>query len=219
MKYPYVWDEFATIAMCLHGFSLARFGDGELKILYGAGYNREPENPALTAEMRDVLVSPHTTCMVGIPTMDPRGPKYTNWTRHIRRFEGILPEGRPFVSAFVSRPDSAPWINTRHYALSVEALWADKRAAVVCERKGSMFGTVRMGAATAVHIECPHTQAYAHIDALEESVMAVAPDIAVLAAGPTATCLANRLAKRGLQAIDLGSAGGFLRRLLETKPS
>jgi hypothetical protein len=38
--------------------------------------------------------------------------------------------------------------------------------------------------------------------------------VTVLSVGPTATVLANRLAARGIQALDLGSAGGFLLRLL-----
>ena len=46
-------------------------------------------------------------------------------------------------------------------------------------------------------------------------VLAHAPDIVILSAGPTASCLANRLARAGVQAVDLGSAGGFLLKLLE----
>jgi len=34
----------------------------------------------------------------------------------------------------------------------------------------------------------------------------------LLSCGPTATVLANRLTKYGIQAIDLGSIGGFLQR-------
>jgi hypothetical protein len=38
--------------------------------------------------------------------------------------------------------------------------------------------------------------------------------VALLSCGPTATCLANRLARRGIQGVDMGSVGGMLVRLM-----
>lgn len=214
MNYPVVIGEFDTIAAVAAGKNLGRLGDGELKVAYGSGYCREPENAKLTEEMREVIQSPHENCLVGIPTMDPRGPKYQNWTRHMSRFSQLVNRKVQYYSAFVSRPDSAPWIRTREYALSVQALWLGKRTIVVCERKGSIFGAVQLGALKAKHVECPHTQAYAVIDDLERAVCVADPEIAILSAGPTATCLANRLARRGVHAVDLGSAGRFLREVI-----
>jgi hypothetical protein len=146
--------------------------------------------------------------------MDPAGPKYQNWTRHIERFLGVLSPDMRYWSAFVSRPDSAPWINFREYALEVQSLWAGKRVAVLCERKGSMMLAVRPAAKRALHVQCPREQAYDGIGLLELRILDYVPEVAILSCGPTATCLANRLTKHGIQAVDLGSAGGFLARLL-----
>lgn len=212
--YPAVAGEFETIDKLLKGFSLARFGDGELKIIHGAGYSREPSNQRLTEELRESFLNPYRRCLVGIPTMDPRGPKYENWTRHAARFNAIAVPGYPYVSAFVTRPDSAPWINCREYAEKVQAIWAGKRVAVVCEDSGSMVKTVRLAARRVAHITCRRHRAFARIDKLEQKVMRADPDVAILCAGPTASCLANRLSMRGVQAIDLGSAGQFLGKLL-----
>ena len=214
MTWPTVLDEFETVSKVLEGFSLARFGDGELKMIYGAGYSREHGNPAIAAELYDVLGEPHERCLPAIPTLDEQGPKYRNWLRHQQRFEDVLDLSRVYGSAFVSRPDSSPWIDNVEYAELVSSIWASKRAAVVCERKGSMFSAVRMRAKQTTHIECPRIGAYRVIDDLERAVMDLRPDVAVLSAGPTATCLANRLSARFVHAVDLGSAGGFLRRLL-----
>jgi hypothetical protein len=74
--YPAVAGEFETIDKVLAGYSLSRYGDGELKVLYGAGYSREPKNKRLTEELRASFLTPHERCLVGIPTMDPAGPKY-----------------------------------------------------------------------------------------------------------------------------------------------
>jgi hypothetical protein len=213
VKYPVVRDEFETIAAVAAGANLARLGDGELKIAYGAGYSREPANRKLTLEMRAVLQSPNEGCIVGIPPLNPESPKYATWQRHAPRFAGVVNFDLTYYSSLVSRPDSAPWIRTQAFIDSVRALWMDKRAVVVCERKGSIFDTVRRYAAKARHIECPTHEAYALIDDLERAVCAANPEIAVLSAGPTATCLANRLAVRGVHAVDLGSAGKFLRGL------
>jgi hypothetical protein len=212
--YPAVAGEFETIDKVLSGYSLSRYGDGELKVLYGAGYSREPKNRRLTEELRASFLTPHERCLVGIPTMDPAGPKYQNWTRHAARFNAIAVPGYPYVSAFVTRPDSAPWISCREYVEKVQAIWAGKRVAVVCEESGSMVRTVKRAAASVVHITCRRHRAYARIEKMEDKVLRAEPDVAILCAGPTASCLANRLAARGIHAVDLGSAGQFLGKLL-----
>lgn len=213
--YPAVVGEFETIEACLLGRSLARFGDGELKIVYGAGYNREPPNVALSVELGHILAHPDRRCLVGIPTLDENGPKYLNWTRHAERFRKAVSSRVRYYSAFVTRPDSAPWINTRSYAELVTQLWAGKRVVVVCEKKNSLLPVVRLTAAKVRHVLCAHRQAFRTIDDLEREVFLASPQIAILSAGPTATCLAHRLARRNIQAIDFGSAGGFLRKLLQ----
>lgn len=215
MTYPKVLGEFETVEKLLQGWSLQRHGDGELKIMHGAGYVREPQNRALSEELLLAFQKPAAGCLVGIPTMDRAGPKYENWTRHQARFERLLMEGQEYVSAFVSRPDSAPWIGCVEYARTVEQLWAGKRAVVLCEKSGSMVKTVRKAARKAKHVACPRREAYRLIDYLEDQIIAYAPDVAVLSAGPTASCLANRLARVGVHAVDLGSAGGFLGKLLQ----
>lgn len=217
MNYPAVKGEFETVKEILTGKSIARFGDGELKIVYGSGYVRAEPNKELTAEIREVLRKPNPMCLVGIPTMDRDGAKYCNWERHIRRFSRVVSPNIKYYSAFISRPDSAPWINTAEYALLLCSVWANRRVVIVCETGNSLLHMVTRTAAHVEHIECPSREAYAHIDEYEKVVVKRAPDLAVLSLGPTATCLANRLAKRGVQGLDLGSAGGFLRKLLDPK--
>jgi len=215
MKYPKVHSEFDTLATLRKGYSIARLGDGEFKMIDGKGYVREPPNPELSDELRSVLTNPHPRCIVGIPTMNPNGPKVENWQRHEERFLRMLSPAVEYYSAFISRPDSAPWIRTQRFAKLYQSLWLDKRVVVICERKGSAFRAVRIGSRSAVHVECPTEQAYAVIDALEAAALQPRPDIVILSCGPTATCLANRLAARGVQAIDFGSGGSFIVRLLE----
>lgn len=216
MMYPYpqVHDEFETIAACASGKSLARLGDGEIKLVHGRSAMREPPNKQLARELLDVLQRPNPGVCVGIPTMDQRGPKYQNWTKHAVPFMQVLVPEVTYYSAFVSRPDSAPWIETAEYARSVVNLWAGKRVVLVCEREGFILNLIARTSDNWLHVECPMREAYAEIKHLHRKCLRHGADIAILSAGPAATCLANRLAGNGLQAIDLGSAGRFLYRTL-----
>lgn len=209
--YPDVKNEFETIAKVLKGYNLARFGDGEAKIACGFGYSREPVNPKLSKEILQVLQKPNEGVIVGIPTMYSGGPKYTNWLRHAERFCKILDPNLQYYSSFVSRPDSAPWIDNSDFCSKVEQLWAGKFAVVLCEKKGSILTAVKRKAERIIHIECPTHEAYSDIDNFEKEIMLLDPDIAILSCGPTATCLANRLM---IHAVDVGSMGKMLSRNL-----
>jgi hypothetical protein len=212
--YPEVIGEYDTVRKLMEGYSIARFGDGEVKHMTGGAQVREPPNATLSAELRTVMAAPHPMCIIGILTMDERGPKYPGLSRHAGRFCDVLSPAMTYYSSLITRPDSAPWINTIEYARMIESLWAGKRAVVVCERKGSMAHVVKTKAKTFEHVECPRYQAYSVIESLAKSVRRTKPDVAIICAGLTATCLANRLTARGIQALDLGSAGGFLGKLL-----
>lgn len=210
--WPAVLGELETMRRVAAGASIARFGDGEFKIIYGSGYVREPPNLKLGTELFEVLSREQPGLLVGIPTMDPAGPKIASWRRHHDRFLRILPE-REYVSAFVTRPDSAPWTETVEYLEAVEAVWRGRRAVIVCSTGNKILQAVRQTAARTWHVACPYERSYAVIGRLEREVLALAPDVAVLSVGPTATCLAARLARAGVQAVDFGSAGGFIARL------
>ena len=213
MNYPKVVGEFETVRKLLEGYSISRFGDGEFKMADGKGYVREDPNPRIARELSSILVAPSETCLVGIPTMDKSGPKFSSWARHEKRFAGMLSESMTYYSAFISRPDSAPWIMVREFAELMQELWAGKKAVVICEPDNSLLRVVGKAARKVEHIECPSSGSYAHIADFRKAVLKAKPDIALLSVGPTATCLAHRLSNR-VQAIDLGSAGGFLRKLL-----
>lgn len=212
MSYPAVFNEMETIAKLQEGYSISRFGDGEFKMIDGAGYVREPPNKKLAHELRSILRKPPEKLLRAIPTMDPRGDKYQTWKKHKERFTRLLRGTKgDFYSAFISRPDSAPWIRTREFAEEFVKLWKGKRVAVLCEEESKTLTLVRRTAEHWWHVPCPSHKAYAEIDRYEEVIThVIQPEIAILSCGMTATCLAARLARRGIQAIDFGSGGKYL---------
>ncbi len=216
MSWPKVYDEFETLAKLRQGFSIARFGDGEFKMMDGAGYVREPPNKKLAHELRQVLRNPHPNCLRGIPTFDKRSPKFPTWVKHTERFSRLLRKTRgPFYSAFISRPDSAPWIRNKEFALEFVKLWEGKRVAVLCEAASGTLRALGISAPARIdHVECPSHEAFAHIDHFEKQLLRNDPEIVLLSCGMTATCLANRLAKHGIQAVDFGSGGSFIAKEL-----
>lgn len=216
IKWPKVVHEFETIKKLQEGFSISRYGDGELKLMTGSEYIREKANHALGREMRDILAKPHPNCLVGIWPLNTQSPKCKSMTRHKQRYLPLLSPKVKYYSSLITRPDSAPWIGTREYALEFQKLWAKKRVALLCEETGGARRALGIEAAANIaHIACTRHGAYAHIDEYESAILGTQADIAILSCGPTASCLANRLAGHGMQAIDFGSAGAFLARLLK----
>lgn len=215
MSWPKVQDEFATIAKIREGFSVARFGDGEFKLIDFKDQVREPRNSMLARELRRILTKPDSRCLVAIPTMNPDGAKIENWSKHRKRFEQLMSPRIPtYYSAFISRPDSAQWIRCTDYARQYQRVWAGKRVVVVCEAEGSALRAIECGAREIVHIECPTHRTYKTLPTLIPSILKHKPELVILSCGPAATCAAHRLATMDIQAIDFGSGGAFLAKLL-----
>lgn len=213
-EYPSVGGEYETVQKLLNGYSIGRIGDGELKLMTGGCALREPINEKLGEELRDFALDPDKKCLVGILTMDKAGPKYTGLSRHAGRYLTVLSPSVRYYSASITRPDHAPWIENPEFCRMVQKLWAGKHVTVLCEKSGSIIPVLEKQAASVYHVECPRYEAYSVAKKLEGNILRGKPDIVILCAGPTATIMANRLSKRGIQAIDLGSSGKFLGRHL-----
>lgn len=216
-SYPDMVNEMDTVLALQKGNSIARLGDGEFKMIAGQGYVREPSNVRLGQELYEVVNRPSPSCVVGLPRLVPSSPKYKNWLARIDRFMQYMSPEVQYYSAFISRPDSAPWIDRPKFARNMQLLWKDRHVVALCEPTSSLRRMLDYGAAKVTHIECPSERAYSLIDLFEKAILEVKPQIAFLACGPTATCLANRLARRGLQTIDMGSGGAFLARQLKNQ--
>lgn len=208
-----VHDEYATLRKLGEGFSIARFGDGEAKLMRGADAMRELRNPKLAAELVSVIQSPHERCLLGVLRDNPDSPKNEGLSRHAAELSRWMNPEVDYYSAHISRADHCPWIESKEYAELAHALWRGKRAVVIAE--SLIVSTARAVSLTArevVHVACPHRETYAVIDEIEQKAVDAKPDVVVMAAGPAATCLANRLSKRGIQALDFGRIGSLIVR-------
>lgn len=213
ITYPAVVDEFETLELVCAGKSIGRFGDGEFNLARGGNCVSQVGNHEIREELMQVLHGGDKNCIVGIPRLDPRSPKDVNWSKLSRIYAPLLHHKRKYYSSFITRPDSAPWISTKEYFDKVESLWAGKDITMVygSERSLSKDFHAMKSAESIHHIPGRYRDAYGQIDQLEQEIAHHGTKTVLLMIGPTATCLAPRLARRGHHAIDLGHIGMWWR--------
>lgn len=220
--YPSVRSEEETLRRVLAGASLARYGDGEFKHCEGHRNVSQEHDEQLSARLRGILVD-SGTCMVGIPNLNAAAlermtdQKHAFWLPYRSAAVHLAPH-RCYASAFITRPDSAPWIDTPEYWAQVESLWVGRDVTLV---RGSHKGLTRddlVGADTVTEVLGPRQHAFADYDELLALVLGSKAKLALLCLGPTATVLAVDLAARGIHAIDLGHIALFLRKYRRGEP-
>lgn len=214
--YPRVMSELKTLRLVASGHSIARYGDGEIRMAdRPVGIKSQVYHPALQRRLAEIL---HDSgeCLVGIPNIHSETPKAEHWGKY-HVYSRLLTE-RAYVSSFITRPDSAPWIDTDEYWALLESLWRGKAVTIVRGSSKSFTAErlIESGAGEVTEILAPRQQAWAEYDALLERIGT--PETALLCLGPTATVMAVDLCARGVHAIDLGHAGMFHRKHLQGEP-
>lgn len=211
--YPDVLGESQTLDRVLAGESIARYGDGELKMCRGAGIKSQVAHPELSKRLSEILVD-SGDCMVGIPNIHSKTPKSDFWGKHMI-YSRLLVE-REYVSSFITRPDSAPWINTDDYWRRVESLWVGQSVTLVRGSSKSLTSADLVDAGEVTEIIAPRQHAFAEYEQLLERIGT--PKRAILCLGPTATVMAVDLCKKGVHAIDAGHIGMFIRKVRRGVP-
>lgn len=202
-----ILTEDETLALC-RTRSIARFGDGELRLAVGRAAISQKAEPNLATELR-ALLSRYDGCAVGIPNFR-RTPNQATWSPYCSgEFRGLYGQDL-YGSAFITRPDNAPWIDRPEYWQAVRDLWRGKDVKLVTGNAKSLTVAMLEGAASVRLVGAPETNAYGSVDALEETI-GTWSGLVVLCLGATATVLAARLARRGVHALDLGHIGMFMR--------
>lgn len=227
MKFPPCLSEAETVERAISGANLSRYGDGEISLARGGNCVSQRGNPKLAAELRGILEKAPKGCLPCLPDPDCGGgksPKRDNWLKVVSRSPALGKQ--EYGSAFITRPDTAPWIDTPGYWNRIRDLWRGKDVTLV---KGSER-SLRLGMMTEAKSvrevwgtysdaydargRAPdsrgHATACQTIDELVEAV-GVPGHTVLMCLGPTATVMAARLARKGVHAVDLGHLGMFMR--------
>jgi len=214
MKYPTVLSESETLDRVIAGASLARYGDGEFKMAsHNAGIKSQQADPRLSARLGAILKD-SGDCLVGIPNIRSDTPKAAFWGKHMA-YASLLTD-RQYCSSFITRPDSAPWIDTPDYWARLESLWIGQDVTVVRGSGKSLAPDDLIGARRITDVLCPRQHAFGEYDAILKRIGR--PKRALICLGPTATVLAVDLCARGVHAIDLGHVAMFLQKYRRGEP-
>lgn len=220
--YPHVLVERETLELILTGRSIARFGDGELKMAERVvGIKSQVANETLSARLKEILLD-SGDCLVGIPNIHAvieahvSDQKVEHWSKYLA-YRTLLAD-REYVSAFITRADSAPWINTPEYWHAFEQLWLDQDVTIVRGSGKSLTTDDLVGANTVTEIITDRQHAWAKYDEILARILSVNPRRVLLGLGPTATVLAVDLCARGIHALDLGHSAMFIRKFRRGDP-
>lgn len=215
--YPAVLGEFETLKRVLAGESIARYGDGEIRMAeHNSSIKSQTADTELSRRLRGILQD-SGACMVGIPNIYSDTPKGEYW-RKFQKYAGLLNPDKAYVSSFITRPDSAPWIDAPEYWAMVPQLWQGRSVTLVRGSGKSLTAEdlVAGGAGEVTEVLAPRQHAWADYASLLKRIGR--PERAILCLGPTATVMAVDLCARGVHAIDWGHGGMFWRKHLRGEP-
>jgi glycosyltransferase family protein len=204
--------------------SVARFGDGELRWAIGEqpGYFKQEVDDKFSLALQDVLINPAPNTAVGLQrsafghleevTSDNRKAwRYLMW-KYGMRWLDIIPKDHIYVDTNLSRLyiDRENKDEAKDNYQLLKSIWANRNVLMV-EGMHTKFGVgnnLLENVASIRRIEGPSENAFSKYSELLNAVKMYArkDDLILIALGPTATILANDLAKDGIQAIDIGHA-------------
>ena len=213
-----ILEEFETIRHLLsYNCSIARYGDGELKICLGGSAIAQPGSPALQGRLKQILKNTDPGLLVGIPRMHDglEVQKKKFWTKYSQpRFTDLYIQKGVYGSAFITRPDSAFHIDCAEYYELVKLLWKNKRVLLYqgvnrrfLKAEPNLFST----AESYTVLYGPSYDAFSEYKTIFQILKNESDrdTVIVLSLGPTATVLANDLTIIGRQTLDLGHMGMF----------
>lgn len=218
MTYPRVMTEIETLTWASEGYSLARYGDGELKIASGRSAKSQEYVSILSIMLRDCLKKKLPSLIPCIPNIDRPGPKDAFWKEYkSQNYTKFYDAKRVYGSAFVTRPDSSPSAFDERYWNKVEDLWRDKDVVLV---SGSGKGLSKLDLESARSVECYDAPRQHAFSAFREMVGTLAGEKrrVICCLGATATVLAYELQKTNVHVLDLGHIAMFRRKFIKGEP-
>ncbi len=218
-KPPVVASVEETIdTLCEGLFSIARFGDGEIKLVDGKDIFFQKATPFVTEKMREVLSCDVDGLLIGVADIFGDRSRYSEkatlyWKKHLQRYRKVwyrhLRKNKKYYNASMTRQ----YISLKDRSQGVEIynrmkkIWNGK-SIVFIEGEKSRLGVgndLFSGAKSIKRILAPSTQAFSKYDEILKKAGTFEKDtLFLIALGPAATALAYDLHIMGYRAIDIG---------------
>lgn len=155
-----------------------------------------------------MLLAVTTKSLVCIPAYKNAKPK--NWQRYQEGKYAKLFRQPLYGSAFISRPDSAPWIDRPDYWDKVRALWRDRDVVLVAGSDRSLTPEKMPEAKSIRLVQGTYRDSFEVLPRIEEEIGRPAGPV-IICLGAAGTVLAERLARRGAWGLDLGHVGMMMK--------
>jgi len=191
--------------------SVARYGDGEFKLIMGENIGFQKYDPLLSKRLKEILKNENDKVLVGI--VDTFGYCPNQYMKKVmmlcrETLYKYIDFDKKYVDACLARRFR---FNTEkegiEYYNKLKSLWQNKDIIIV-EGAGSRLGVgndLFDGAKSIQRILCPIKNAFSKYDKILAECLKQSEDkLFILALGPTATVLAVDLADKGYRALDIG---------------
>ncbi len=218
-KAPCVASVEETIdALANNRFSLARFGDGEIKLVAGKNISFQNATPFATKKLKEVLSSNVEGLLIGVADIFGDRSRYSEistiyWKKHLHRYRKVwyryLRKNKKYYNASITRQYIS--LKDRSQGIDIynrmKKIWENKNV-VFIEGEKSRMGVgndLFSGTKSIKRILAPSAQAFDKYDEIvKEAQKQHKNTLFLIALGPAATCLAYDLHLLGYQAIDIG---------------
>lgn len=218
---PVISSEELLKEILVNRMSLCRFGDGELEIIRGKErlwYQKT--NPGLSVRLKEILESNEDKIAIAISNNFGSLEDYTEDAANaIREYisgdtrkeiEKLLDRKHTYYDAYVSRPYII--YKDKNKAKIIfdlfKRIWEKRNILIVegCFTRMGVGNDLFAGAVRIRRIVCPNTNAFDYYDKILEVVCRHVYDaeLVLISLGPAATVLAFDLARKGIQALDIG---------------
>lgn len=209
-----------TIQQLKQGYSMSRYGDGELNMILGRNFStfQEP-NDKLINRLKEILKSSIDNHMVCLPdiygSFTNKNEEHKQWfRRHLynggRQADySLFDMKKTYYNAFVTRPykDSVDKSGALTVFNAFKDIWKNKDITII-EGSKTRFGVgndLVANVKSCQRILCPSINAFdVYDEILQEAKEIDHKRMILIALGHTATVLAYDLAREGYQALDIG---------------
>lgn len=211
IKIPKVISEEDSLYTTLSsGKSLARYGDGEFKLILGENISFQKYDKKLAERLKNILKNDNDNLLVGIidifgcPPSDYMRKVAVNCREEIYKYLDF--EKEYLDSMFTRRVKFVSNKQGMDYFSRIKQLW-DNKDVVIVEGAGSRLGVgndLFSNTKSIKRILCPIKDAFSKYDEILKECLKQKDKLFILALGPTATVLADDLSKEGCTALDIG---------------
>lgn len=214
---PTVNDIDQTINFILKGMSIARFGDGEFRIINGFDIPFQKFDPKLKQKLKKIFTDKPNNLLIGLPETFSSLKKFTFWERIFWR--KYMSKNRQFIyqlidlkqnygSAFFSRPylRYKNKNNVQKIFNKIKEIWNSKDVLII-EGSGTRIGVgndILNNSRSVKRIICPNINAFDKYNKILEMATKTKSDLILIALGPVAKALTYDLSKLNRQTIDVG---------------